>query len=498
MVRRAALTGAALGALAVAAASCSLILGIPSDRYLVDGGAAHDAAADRSVDAGCEVPDGFPGSSCVNCAPQDPTQVLNACTGGQCTPFDNYHRIPGFDGGVRPLPADSGSVITDGGVPNPSDGGTVLCSKLPSPVYLYGSTTLDQVMWKLAQAIPSTSATVIKGKNVSCNALDAVASNFPATKMTGLGQYWLPADQTGAGHYCTLDDGGVTPDVAVSDVYPESCYPNSMGLDNIGDFPAQVQTYMFIVPNKSDQYAISAEAAYEVYGLGKASGVAPWTQGTTALRPAGSGHELVLSACIGLPASRWMGDVVLAGDKMVPTVTGYPDPNAALGITSADIADNQRDKVRTLAFQARGQRCAFTPDSEPGAHDKRNVRDGHYFLWAPVHFYTRVDGNGVPIKPAVGQVIDYLTGAQPLPPSSNLDVITAFKQAGLIPRCAMKVTRQREGGPLLPYTARPSCGCAFEKADPATGTSNNCVPCKVPGDCPPATPACNFGYCEPQ
>jgi hypothetical protein len=42
---------------------------------------------------------------CWNCAPQTNVEFLNQCagTGVTCAPFDNYARLPGYDGG--PLPS---------------------------------------------------------------------------------------------------------------------------------------------------------------------------------------------------------------------------------------------------------------------------------------------------------------------------------------------------------------------------------------------------------
>ena len=51
------------------------------------------------VDAGCIGPNG-----CYACAPVQELDYLNACTDGQCTPFDNAARLPLYKAG-QPLPA---------------------------------------------------------------------------------------------------------------------------------------------------------------------------------------------------------------------------------------------------------------------------------------------------------------------------------------------------------------------------------------------------------
>jgi hypothetical protein len=61
---------------------------------------AGDAAVEAApVDPGCVGPAG-----CFKCAPAKNDEFLNACTDGQCTPFDNTARLPLFKAG-QPLTA---------------------------------------------------------------------------------------------------------------------------------------------------------------------------------------------------------------------------------------------------------------------------------------------------------------------------------------------------------------------------------------------------------
>jgi hypothetical protein len=50
------------------------------------------------ADAGCNGPNG-----CFACEPVEIVEFLNACTDGQCTPFDNVKRLPLYKAG-QPLP----------------------------------------------------------------------------------------------------------------------------------------------------------------------------------------------------------------------------------------------------------------------------------------------------------------------------------------------------------------------------------------------------------
>lgn len=60
--------------------------------------AGGDAAADAPVDPGC-----LGDAGCFKCEPTKHEELLNACTDGQCTPFDNTARLPLFKSG-QPLP----------------------------------------------------------------------------------------------------------------------------------------------------------------------------------------------------------------------------------------------------------------------------------------------------------------------------------------------------------------------------------------------------------
>lgn len=499
---------------AISTAACSLILGIPGGRYLVDGG--------------CDVPDG----------PLSSEELLNACTPAMCTPFDNRARIAGFDGGLRPLPSptddggtpdlaapdlavpdlalpdlappddggamdamgdDDGGASSDGGAldaTSGSDGGSpgVACASLENPVYLLGSSGLALAMKTLAQAIASD-ATIVYVQDASCNGLDSIRIGNPLLR--GQGNYWVA--NLDDPQLCDLPPAGRAADVGLCDVFPETCLgPGFVLPPTVGDFQGPVQVFMFTVPRQSLEQAISAEAAYNVYGFGKGSGVAPWTdERYIAKRTDKSGNQSVIGATIGVPPPVWRGDTVVSSTDMVPRLLGYADPKRAIGITSADVADKQENRalVRTLAYQHFGQNCAFLPDSDLGSYDKRNVRDGHYFMWAPIHFYAHVQG-GVPTDPKVRDVINFLTGAKPLP-NPSYDLIGAFKGAGLVPRCAMEVGRSREGGAIAPATPRPSCACYFDKAAPGGGAPD-CQTCAKDLDCPQMRPSCNFGYCEPQ
>jgi hypothetical protein len=71
---------------------------------VVDSSVATDAGeqADTApVDPGC-----LGAAGCFKCEPTKSEEILNACTDGQCTPFDNAARLPLFKAGqaLPPVP----------------------------------------------------------------------------------------------------------------------------------------------------------------------------------------------------------------------------------------------------------------------------------------------------------------------------------------------------------------------------------------------------------
>src|SRR5690349_7017536 len=68
------------------------------------GGSTGSSSATGTGGAGgapsCDGPNG-----CYSCAPKTGTQLLNACTTSQCSPFDNAARLPLYNNGnLPPLP----------------------------------------------------------------------------------------------------------------------------------------------------------------------------------------------------------------------------------------------------------------------------------------------------------------------------------------------------------------------------------------------------------
>jgi len=453
-------------------------------------------------EAACTDPSAFGGRGCYSCEPTVVSELLNACTSAECTPFDNEERIPGyvasaFSSGKGPrevTPAMIASAPAASAPPTsaPAPSTRIKCAALtPRPVYLYGSSALNLGLRTLAQAI-STTATLVYQNDTSCLGLDAILTGL--TRLKGTAQYWTA--QQDAPQECDID-GAQLADIGLCDLSPQTCVPDFAGSNNLVDDTGPAQVFMFTVPKGSSQKSISAEAAFSIFAYDDA-GVSPWTNPASLLRRGPtSGNQLTIAASLNLPQEDWRGVIKQKSSEMKPALLALPNPEEALGITSADVADEADSKanLRTLAYQHYEQGCAFTPDSSIGSSDKRNVRDGHYELWAPFHFYTSGQ-NGRTTDPFVAEIVSYLTGAKTLP-NRNTDFITTLKQAGLVPNCAMHVTRTREGARMTPYQPKPSCNCYYEASAPGGVIPEGCKTCDSSAECPNEAPNCNFGFCEP-
>ena len=118
------------------------------------------------------------------------------------------------------------------------------------------------------------------------------------------------------------------------------------------------------------------------------------------------------------------------------------------------------------------------------------MREGLYWIWSPIHIYTPVDKQGKPTDPLVAQLIGWLDGSVAEP--ADVAVTKLVIGASNIPKCAMKVWRDGDLGPLYSYAPPAPCGCYFESiADGKT----SCQTCKADAECTNAG-KCRQGFCE--
>lgn len=492
------------------------------DRYEYDypgssgsSGRDHGTSGNVATPEPCIDPSGFGGKGCWSCPATTSEQLLSACTTARYETFDNRERIAGFDPNDPRPPAEPGPALPpfEGGSstePDPNAPPAPACpiATKPNPVMVFGATGFP--METIAKAMGGH-ATIFFQEKGSC---EGVASLVLSQRMSGEVVYY---DADGTKNRCALQEEHPV-DVSLSALFAQTC-ANQAGLAepvalpaDIADFQGPVSPVMFAVPATSKERAISAEAAYRVYGLGSGSGVAPWTDEHVVFRRrASSGNQQTVALTLGLDPNTLRGRDSNGSSNMLQALLTVSTPQKSLGISSSEIVDTNRDVMKALAYKHYGQSAAFYPDSDPGALDRRNVRDGHYFMWMPLHVLVRTSG-GDPVAPsnvtldpegagkadrdaAVKRLVYVMTSRQQAPVAS-VDLFGALKRIGTVPQCAMKVKRAKEGAPLEPFTPTVACGCAFEAAAPGT-TSPDCTPCKTQSDCAGSGKnVCSFGFCE--
>ncbi len=483
-------------------------------------------AADAGAGPQADVDPGPQLDACV--AGTGRQSLEQSCTSSVCVPYAGV--LPSCDGGLCPLAAppameavdggaESGAVSppdggSDGGVSAAPEGGLLpSCSQVgadpSSVIYVTGSTALASFIGEVSSALAG-SVTVVYQQSGSCvgvhSALDP--ADFALSSSNGAATYYTAS---GAQQSCELDPSEhLVADIGASDVFYSTCYLGQAATPplpaSVGENFGPVQIMNFAVPQSSTQKSISLTAAYYVFGFGgDPYRVAPWTDpAQLQIRNANSGTQALIAAAIGVPPALWAGvnhgtsaDV---GAALVAAGQGGSQAtvDSALGILASDYLLQNAQVLRGLAVQDKNTACGYYPNSTAFARDNANARDGHYPLWGPSHFYARVDpATNLPLKPGVSQFVDGLNGLAPLP---GLDLVAEYAAKGLVPECAMHVTRANDGGDYSPFKAPVTCNCYFDLN--ATGETS-CQPCMANSDCPSTAPNCNKfgpqpqqGYCD--
>jgi hypothetical protein len=467
---------------------------------------AQEESAPAAPPPDAAVPDRSTDTATDACASASTSNLETTCTNAACVPFDNALRIRGFavDAAV-PAIAEAGAVASgvdaqaqsdaapgDSGGAGPDAGSSPalpLCSSLPQPVYMIGSSGLAAMAAELGALVSTVPITIVFTTAHSCDGAKAIIldeTSFATGAVTA--SYW---DVSGTAHACQLDDASQYADIGLSIVFAEDCISLPQGAQGVGDFLGPVVPGAMVVPTSSTQAAISAEALYYIFGVANGD-VAPWTDPGFLFVNSNSGVQLDFGLDIGVPAGQWRGSPITTTTQNITEISTSNQPEKTLGTMSTDLVESAATSsaVKELAFRDYGQDCAYYPNSTATSFDKQNVRDGHYPIWGFTHMFTKVNAQSVPLNPNAAAVIAYFTGVQPTPTGDFLKYIV---NEHIVPVCAMRVTRSSEMGPLMPFEPSPSCGCYF---DSLTTGHSSCTVCSVAADCPSSAPRCNLGYCE--
>lgn len=409
----------------------------------------------------------------------------------------------------------------------------VNCADLPGPqlVILHGDTQ-SRMIADLGRVLRDAEEplTIVHLSRSTCSLVSDVFSGAPVTfTMQYEPSQAEDPDWNGTPLECITD--GLNVDVGIAATFVSSCSQSVLDTqpDDVAIFRGPVQAYGFIVPEGTLDVAggaITREEAYFVFsGQGAAANAVPWTAepdpappGVPSLYIRRSTTSTLLTCASNvepelLPPDRWVGYRLEGQDDrssiVINGVANAPAElrNSTIGILGVELYDRQRDVLDLLAYQAEGQRGAYYPDSTPSRRDKRNVRDGHYVPWSYTEYLAYVDEDGDVINPHVQRLLDIVSGVKEVRIASGDDALQSFDMDalqviagnGLIPECAMSVTRQFDGSDLSLYTPDNPCGCFFETVqdpevvnDPEWQAS--CPTCNETQPCSSGT--CNRGYCE--
>jgi hypothetical protein len=364
------------------------------------------------------------------------------------------------------------------------------CTTLMNPVVVVGSSAAKPFIGALAASLAAESPpiTLVTSNPASCEGVRTMLKTGATTLTTPNASTWSGTPD------------GIPVDIGVADVFAATCGIGALA-DDVKDYHGPVQSMNLIVPKDSTQVSISYEAAYLTFGFGEnAGGGIPWNDSNLyEIRKPNSGTMLLTGAVIGVPAAKWKG-FQNADSTAVLTKLGT-DVSAGgtqkiIGILSSGDADKHRDVVRALAYQHQGQSCGYTPDSDSTtSFDKANTRDGHYMIAGPLHMLAH-STNGAPKNANAKRVTDILTGAV----DPDFDLIRVEAKNGVVPDCAMRVSRDKDGGALSSYMPPRSCECKYLLETTGTAPAS-CKTCtgdqdKVDPACPSASPMCEYGYCE--
>jgi hypothetical protein len=445
-------------------------------------------------------------SDCFYGTPQQQQDFLNRCTNAECLSFDNCMRLQ-LCGGAGSIPPPIAPPPTTSNAPSPAagraDAGAMPNCMDPTGgrtqlVYISGSSNFPPLLAKLAPiVIAAGGPTPVFQITNSCTGVKSIFSAVAADHFihdppagSSAAKYAAYFGPDGGQVPCILGASGAAVDIGESDIFSSTCPGSPMLNNGVNESFGPTQAMAFVVPGASAQTTISEEAAREVFGLGGNNGLAaPWVDPARFfVRNANTGTQQMIGHAIGVPADQFWGidqGTASSMDQALKVLTG-PEAEQAIGIISVDWYDNDRKNLKALAYKAEGQECAYLPDSTPDSTDKQNVRDGHYPIWGPIHFFTTN-----PLTAAAGGFLSIVAV-----PKVDTAILDAFIAASLIPTCAMMVQRDSELGNMTPYSAPFQCGCYFESKNGAPGSE--CVPCNGERDCPAARPACNLNFCEVQ
>jgi hypothetical protein len=374
-------------------------------------------------------------------------------------------------------------------------------------LYVENGDTQEPMLKKLGKALmqSSTKLRLVYRNRPTCNIRNDMFNGAQMLTVTDgttpRPVRYIPAsaafDPTTAAPTCTVPDvaPGKPIQLGIGATYLSSCTQTPAQPADVAVLEGPVQAYGFITHKDSSQVAITAEEGYLAFGFTEGLGqAAPWiVQNLRFKRGNTASTTLTMSAAIRLLPSQ-MKAAADSGtsELLISSVSGSNNPEATLGILGMDLFDQHRNDIKLLAFKTFGQKYAYLPDSTNASFDKQNVRDGHYVPWSPTPYISKVTaGSTTFLDDSARRVYELVMGTRA---SDDVNGLLPVVTSGLVPKCAMKVTRAGDGADLALYSDPGPCGCFFEKNVPQGATT--CAACTVGNDGPCNGGKCRLGFCE--
>lgn len=397
-----------------------------------------------------------------------------------------------------------------GGIPN--------CADLPNPVYMVGTTAVEPLVRRFGAKLNQIQQTLLWNQNTDgCSSVSTMAfssGSAGGSAISSVFNYYQEVPVDGGTKIVTFACNALRSDIgdlAINDIFWTSCY-QSYGAGGVTfqslpsgfkEFLGPVQGLVPVVASSFLYYDLMAEEAQDLYVCGGgyvltfnsntfiydynciSSGMRELWANSLGLR----GNQFTTLIGLGCSTTQTATDVLNA-------VASTGSPDATIGYTSTEVYDENRDKVHALKFRGVGQQLAYLPDTDISSHDKVNIREGRYTAQGALKLVARVDANGVPTNAAAKKMIDWLQDNPVSDPSLQLpfSIVDIYAQSGVVPQCAMKVTKDSDAPAFRPYQPDRPCNCYFQVK--ATGQSiAQCVPCQTSASCA-AGQVCSYGYCE--
>jgi hypothetical protein len=394
------------------------------------------------------------------------------------------------------------------------------CDSLSNTIFLQVGDTQATLMKSLARKLRDNTGkplTMVWTTSGSCTNINNFY-NLTPHKVTSTNPWNVSPSIADSGAWqtsdapwtCTPAADGETIDIANSALFNEACPNGEPAPTGVSENIGAIQPYVLAVPEASTQKAITYEEAYFIFGFGAAAEVAPWTDPTVYFARSASKSTLIAWADqVGVTVAGFQGRPLDKSQSVVDALSGKAvhettptdiqiapitgNEEKAIGLLGGDVYDANRTTTNALAYRALGQWAAYYPDSTSTSHDKKNVRDGHYVVWSPTVYMNYVTGT-TPNKPDTQYIIDMISGKD-VTPAANFDPSEVIARVGLVPLCAMRVTREHEQAPLHGFTPPEDCTCKFESIVDAS----SCQTCTGSGACDRGDGTqgvCRANYCE--